>query len=48
MTRQETDARIAAFLMRKGNEFPMLGLLEHNETRTVKVPIHQQVIQAAH
>jgi len=48
MNSVELDTKIEAFLERKNAKFPSLGLVGHDESRTVKFPAPHQVPHAAH
>lgn len=48
MTSSETNAKIAEFLTRKDAQFPALGLLGRQESRTIKYPFPRHIIHAVH
>lgn len=48
MSNTELDMRIESFLQRKDAKFPSIGLIGHNESRTVKFPSPHQLPHAAH
>jgi len=44
----ETEQKITRFLARKNSEFPTLGLLGRQESRTIKFPLPRRVVHPAH
>lgn len=48
MNNIELDMRIAAFLERKDAKFPRIGLIGHDETRTIKFPLPHRVPHGVH
>ncbi len=44
----ELDTRIATFLERKDAKFPHIGLINRDESRTVKFPMPHRLIHGAH
>lgn len=48
MNSMELDMKIGAFLQRKDAKYPSIGLIGHNETRTVKFPSPNRIPHATH
>lgn len=43
MSEAELDARIAAFIERKDAQYPRLGLIKRDESRTIKFPLPRKI-----
>lgn len=48
MNSTELDMRIAAFMERKDAKFPHIGLINRDESRTIKFPLPHRVPHGAH
>lgn len=48
MNTNELDTRIHAFLRRKDAEFPQIGLIERDESRTIKFPLPHRIAHVSH